>query len=86
MSTLKELNGRLTSQPYVSGFQPSKEDARIFAEMFGDKVHVAQWAARMASYYQSERDALLKSDEKPKADVGSSSAHHNEADKKKDKV
>ncbi|CCW60013.1 unnamed protein product [Phytomonas sp. EM1] len=63
MSTLKELNGRLSDKPYVSGFLPSKEDAKVFEEMFGSNINVAQWAARMASYYQSERDALLKGEE-----------------------
>ncbi|ORC83146.1 translation elongation factor 1-beta [Trypanosoma theileri] len=58
MSTLKELNGRLTAQPYVSGFTPSQEDARIFAEMFGSRTAVIEWAARMAAYYQAERDEL----------------------------
>ncbi|KAG8340953.1 EF 1 guanine nucleotide exchange domain [Trypanosoma vivax] len=58
MSTLKELNGRLGAQPYVAGFTPSKEDARIFSEMFGSNTNVMQWAARMAAYYQAERDQL----------------------------
>nr|CCC93726.1 putative translation elongation factor 1-beta [Trypanosoma congolense IL3000] len=60
MSTLQEINGRLSAQPYVSGFSPSKEDARIFKEMFGSNTAVAQWAARMAAYYQAERDQLVK--------------------------
>ncbi|CCW67013.1 unnamed protein product [Phytomonas sp. Hart1] len=63
MTTLKEFNGRLSDKPYVSGFLPSKEDAKVFEEMFGSNVNVARWAARMASYYQSERDALLKGGE-----------------------
>ncbi|EAN96820.1 25 kDa translation elongation factor 1-beta [Trypanosoma cruzi] len=60
MTTLKELNGRLSSQPYVSGYCPSQEDAKIFAEMFGSCTAVAEWAARMASYYQAEREQILK--------------------------
>ncbi|KPI85776.1 putative translation elongation factor 1-beta [Leptomonas seymouri] len=59
MSTLKEINGRLASQPFVSGFSASSEDARIFEEMFGSNTNVIQWVARMASYYQAERDAIL---------------------------
>ncbi|KAH9582033.1 Translation elongation factor EF1B [Trypanosoma melophagium] len=58
MSTLKELNGRLTAQPYVAGYSPSQEDARIFAEMFGSRTAVIEWVARMAAYYQAERDQL----------------------------
>ncbi|CBH15623.1 translation elongation factor 1-beta, putative [Trypanosoma equiperdum] len=60
MSSLKEINGRLSAQPYVSGFTPSKEDARIFSEMFGSNTAVIQWAARMAAYYQAERVQLTK--------------------------
>jgi elongation factor 1-beta len=56
--SLKEINGRLTSQPFVSGFSPSQEDAKTFAELFGNNVNVIQWVARMASYYQAERDAI----------------------------
>lgn len=59
MSSLKELNGRLSTQPYVSGFSPSDQDAKAFKEMFGDNHKVIQWAARMASYYQAERAELL---------------------------
>ncbi|CAJ1035997.1 translation elongation factor 1-beta, putative [Leishmania guyanensis] len=61
MSTLKEINGRLNSQPFVSGFSPSSEDARIFGEMFGSNSNVIQWVARMASYYQAERDEMISS-------------------------
>lgn len=59
MSSLKELNGRLAAQPYVSGFSPSNQDAKAFKEMFGNNTQVIQWAARMASYYQAERAELL---------------------------
>jgi len=57
--SLKELNGKLTNQPFLAGYVPSKEDAAAFKEMFGNNTAVIQWAARMASYYQSERDELL---------------------------
>ena len=57
---VKEVNGRLTGQPYVSGFHPSKDDAALFTEMFGTNNTVVQWAAQMASYYQSERADFLK--------------------------
>lgn len=56
--SLKELNGRLTTQPYLSGYAPSKDDAVAFKEMFGNNAAVIQWAAKMASYYQSERDQI----------------------------
>ncbi|CAC9549597.1 putative translation elongation factor 1-beta [Leishmania infantum JPCM5] len=67
MSTLKEVNGRLNAQPFVSGFSPSSEDARIFNEMFGSNVNVIQWVARMASYYQAERDEILNAGTEKKA-------------------
>ena len=57
--SLKELNGKLTNTPYIAGFTPSKEDAALFKELFGENPATIQWAARMASYYQSERDAIL---------------------------
>ena len=56
---IKEVNGRLTNQPYVAGFTPSNEDAKLFAEMFGNNATVVQWAAQMASYYNSERQAIV---------------------------
>jgi elongation factor 1-beta len=56
---VKEVNGRLTNQPYVAGFHPSNEDAKLFAEMFGNNTAVVQWAAQMASYYNSERAAIV---------------------------
>jgi len=56
---IKEVNGRLSNQPYVSGFTPSNDDAKLFAEMFGNNNAVIQWAAQMASYYQSERAAIV---------------------------
>ncbi|CAG9569302.1 hypothetical protein LMJF_08_0050 [Leishmania major strain Friedlin] len=55
MTSIKELNDRLTKQPYVSGYTPSTDDAKLFSEIFGDNVNVVQWAARMATYYPSER-------------------------------
>jgi elongation factor 1-beta len=57
--SLKELNGRLVSQPFLSGFTVSQEDAKTFAEMFGSNINVIQWAARMAAYFQAERDQIL---------------------------
>ncbi|RNF24079.1 translation elongation factor 1-beta [Trypanosoma conorhini] len=60
MASLKELNGRLGTQPYVAGYSPSQEDAKTFAGMFGSNTAVIEWAARMASYYQAEREQLLK--------------------------
>ena len=58
--SLKELNGRLDSKPYLSGYAPSKDDAAAFLELFGSNANVIHWVARMASYYQSERQAILE--------------------------
>ncbi|KAK7201828.1 hypothetical protein NESM_000249800 [Novymonas esmeraldas] len=55
MTSIKELNDRLTKQPYVSGYTPSVDDEKLFREIFGDNVNVVQWAARMATYHPSER-------------------------------
>lgn len=54
-SELRDLNENLTQHPYVSGYVPGSDDRRVFSEMFGGNINVAQWAARMASYYPSER-------------------------------
>lgn len=55
MTHLREINGRLLNQPYVSGFAPSSEDNKLYEEMFSKTPNVARWAATMACYYQSER-------------------------------
>ncbi|KAG5485734.1 hypothetical protein LSCM1_07145 [Leishmania martiniquensis] len=55
MTSIKDLDDRLTKQPYVSGYIPSADDEILFREIFGDNVKVMQWAARMATYYPSER-------------------------------
>ena len=60
MSNIKEVNGRLTNQPYVSGFVPSKDDATLFTDIFGANNAVVQWAAQMAAYYATERADILK--------------------------
>jgi elongation factor 1-beta len=57
--SLKDLNGRLNTQPFLAGYTVSQEDAKAFAEMFGSNVNVIQWAARMAAYFQAERDQIL---------------------------
>ena len=67
--SLKELNGRLTSQPFLAGFSVSQEDGKTFAELFGNNINVIQWAARMSAYFQAERDQILK----PVAKAASSS-------------
>ncbi|EPY17111.1 hypothetical protein STCU_10818 [Strigomonas culicis] len=54
-TTIKELNDRLTKQPYMAGYTPSVEDERIFKDIFGDNINTIQWVARMASYYPVER-------------------------------
>lgn len=80
MSTLKELNGRLGAQPYVSGFSPSQEDAKVFAEMFGSRTAVIEWAARMASYYQAERDELAKGAASPVKKAAAAAAADDDID------
>jgi len=72
------MNGKLTASSYVAGATPSKDDAAAFKEMFGGNTAVMQWAARMASYYQSERDQILD----PEAAAKKSDK---KADKKADK-
>ncbi len=57
--SLKELNGRLNSQPFLAGYTVSQEDAKTFGEMFGSNINVIQWAARRAAYFQAERDQIL---------------------------
>lgn len=64
--SLKELNDKLVTEPFVAGFSASTEDAKAYAEMFGSHTAVAQWAARMASYFQGEREELAGA--KPAAD------------------
>jgi len=76
---LAALNGKLSNQSYVSGCVPSKDDASAFKEMFGNNTAVMQWAARMASYYQSERDEIAKTAPAKKQ------AEPKKADKKADK-
>jgi prolyl-tRNA editing enzyme YbaK/EbsC (Cys-tRNA(Pro) deacylase) len=58
MSNLREINGRLQNQPYVTGFHPSTADSQLFDEMFSKSPNVAKWAATMACYYQSERNQI----------------------------
>lgn len=55
MSTIKELNDRLTKQSYISGYTPSADDEKLFRQIFGENTNVIQWAARMSTYYPSER-------------------------------
>jgi FKBP-type peptidyl-prolyl cis-trans isomerase FklB len=56
---LRTIDGKLGARAFVGGSTPSAADARLYRDIFGGNVDVAQWAARMASYYQSERVALL---------------------------
>ena len=73
MASVKEINGRLNNQPFLCGYTPSKEDANAFNDLFGDNAAVIQWMARMASYYQKERDSLLHGDA-PKATAPAAAA------------
>lgn len=75
---LREINGRLLNQPYVSGFLPSNTDSQLYDEMFAKSPTVARWAATMACYYQSERQEMVtggggKKDAATGAKPGSSS-------------
>ncbi|CAD2217094.1 hypothetical protein AGDE_03626 [Angomonas deanei] len=56
--SIKDLNDKLTKQPYVSGYTPSRDDEKAFKQIFGDNVNVIQWASRMASYYPVEREQM----------------------------
>ena len=67
MSNIKEVNGRLGQQSYLEGFVPSNADAKLFTELLGANTAVVQWAAQMASYYQSERAEILKPTPKKEA-------------------
>lgn len=58
MSTLKDLNTKLVDTPYVAGFTPSNADAKQLEQLLGANVNVLAWAARMSSYYASERAAF----------------------------
>lgn len=53
--TIKELNEKLSKQPYMGGYTPSEEDAKLFKAIFGAHLNVTQWAARMSTYYPTER-------------------------------
>lgn len=57
-ATLKELEARVADKPYMSGYVPSKDDQAVVEELFGGNAATLQWAARMASYYASERAEL----------------------------
>lgn len=58
MSDLRTHIGRLQNYPYLTGFQPSCEDAKLYDEMFKTAPNVAAWVAQMACYYQAERQAI----------------------------
>jgi glutathione S-transferase len=55
---IAELNGALGAANYVAGAAPTAADAQLFKDLFGGNAATLQWAARMASYYDSERAAL----------------------------
>ena len=55
---LKDLEARVADKPYMSGYVPSKDDQAVLEELFGANPATIQWAARMASYYASERAEL----------------------------
>ena len=58
MSDLKAINAKLEKSSYVASYEPSTEDAKLYKDMLGDSAAVAQWAARMASYFAAERDEI----------------------------
>ncbi|KNH04003.1 translation elongation factor 1-beta [Perkinsela sp. CCAP 1560/4] len=53
--SLSELNKKLTTKPYIDSYVPTAVDDALFTEMFGSNTATIQWAARMASYFSSER-------------------------------
>eukprot|EP00760_Papus_ankaliazontas_P028621 PhM_4_TR3811/c0_g1_i2/m.92011/K03232/EEF1B; elongation factor 1-beta len=63
--SLSEINQKLTAKPYVDGFVPSKADAELFTELFGNNQNVIAWASRMAAYFEAERNTIAGT--KPKA-------------------
>ena len=56
----KDVDAKLKTKPYLSGYEPGKEDAEMFAKLLGSQK-VATWAARMASYGASDRAAFASS-------------------------
>lgn len=64
MSALKDLNEKLVATPYVSSYNPSADDAKTLEQMIGSNTNVLAWAARMASYYASERATFPPAEKK----------------------
>ena len=60
MSKLHDINQKLIEKPYVAGYTPSSEDTKLFNDIFGKNEAVAQWAARMACYYEAERKEIAE--------------------------
>lgn len=58
MSKLQDINKKLVETPYVSGYTASTEDAKLYNDIFGKNDAVASWAARMACYYEAERNEI----------------------------
>ena len=56
--SLAEINTKLTAKPYVEGYVPSKADADLFNELFGNNQNTVAWAARMAAYFEAERNTV----------------------------
>eukprot|EP01059_Diplonema_ambulator_P036041 TRINITY_DN8810_c0_g1_i1.p1 TRINITY_DN8810_c0_g1~~TRINITY_DN8810_c0_g1_i1.p1 ORF type:complete len:748 (+),score=249.22 TRINITY_DN8810_c0_g1_i1:40-2283(+) len=68
--SVNELNEKLKSQPYLSGYQPGKEDAEMFSKLMGGAGRgVQEWVQRMVMYSPDARKAVLQAgnDVKPAA-------------------
>ena len=58
LMSLTEINKTLLIKPFLEGYEPSKADAELFHKLFGANTRVATWAARMASYFEVEREEI----------------------------
>ena len=58
MTSLADINAKLTTKAFLEGAVPTKADADLFNELFGSNKNTAQWAARMASYFEVERQQI----------------------------
>eukprot|EP01060_Flectonema_neradi_P019661 TRINITY_DN2691_c0_g1_i6.p1 TRINITY_DN2691_c0_g1~~TRINITY_DN2691_c0_g1_i6.p1 ORF type:complete len:751 (+),score=193.89 TRINITY_DN2691_c0_g1_i6:47-2299(+) len=63
MSNPSELHDKLQERPFLAGYEPTEQDAKMFDQIFGGNKTVANWAAAMSNYTVSERIAVQR---KPK--------------------
>jgi aminoacyl tRNA synthase complex-interacting multifunctional protein 1 len=60
--SLADINKVLAASNYVVGYTPSHDDAALVKDLFGNNHSALAWAGRIASYYGSERNEMLKSE------------------------